>query len=106
MRTSARVICNDAQTPDFPIVALIRESAGSDEKAVHFTAGGHFYNSGNIHHYDLINAPAPKRFVYVNVYEDGMSLIHFSRKAADDAALGYHRIGCNRIELEPGRWDE
>jgi hypothetical protein len=46
-----------------------------------------------------------KRVVYVNVYRNGAGFGHDTRIAADiKAKTG--RTGCNRIELEEGRWDD
>lgn len=54
------------------------------------------------------NAPAPKIVRYVNIYPEhdhDNPMPHVTRESADRGAMR-SRIGCNRIELEPGRWDE
>ena len=100
---AARIVSRDAKGP-YPIVALIATDDGREEPHS-YTCEGDFTNDR--HPIDLINAPAPKRVVYVNVYPDdsGGDILHLSREKADKDAASY-RIGCNRIELEPGRWDE
>ena len=70
-------------------------------------------------HFDPVHAgdripdpPEPKKprkgVAYVNVYEDGKSLIglgaYFSRANAD-ACAGDSRVACVRVEIEEGRFD-
>lgn len=106
----ARIICKDAKNEDFPIVALVTSHAGI-EHGYAFTPRGKVTFGGTDCATDLINAPAPKRVVYVNVYDDSLPEVAErrvwpTREKADEAAWQVSRVGCNRVELEPGRWDE
>jgi hypothetical protein len=94
----ARIICTDAGSHVYPIVALV----GSCPRS--FTSGGRFSASGEHHHFDLLNAPAPKRKMrlegWVNVYSmKRTSGLYLSKGDADELA-GQDRIACIHIDRE------
>ena len=71
-----------------------------------------FYPNGSAFGFDaqegLVNVPE-KIVRYVNWYETGNSAFvtsYASRRDAENAAAGWHRIACIRVEFEEGQFDE
>jgi hypothetical protein len=51
-------------------------------------------------------APKPKQIVqYFNFYESGLGC-HYSSRAEADAAASKDRLGCKKVILTEGEWDE
>ena len=89
----ARVVCMDANTHgDCPIIALCSDDAGRELATIH-KSDGRFYGASR--GFDLLNAPAPKREWWVNVYADGRARTFSSRGDADIAACD--RIACVHV---------
>lgn len=98
----ARVICVDAESDAFPVIALI----GGCPYAL--TREGRFYfckKENTIH--DIV-APAPEKIVrYVNIYcESDFSERCYSSRAAADLGADSGRIACVRVEFHKGQFDE
>lgn len=91
----ARIICTDAKDADYPVVALVEDET-TGEYAEHFTAKGEYYSSGEKNSLDLLNAPAPKREWWVNVYADGKTSTWGARETADKYATK-SRIACVHV---------
>lgn len=93
----ARIICTDPGSHVYPIIALV----GSCPRS--FTSGGRFSASGEHHHLDLLNAPAPKRKVrvraWLNIYPSGAAYSHLTKIDANTAA-GRDRTACIHIDRE------
>lgn len=107
----ARIVARDCRNEIYPIVALVAlaDFEGTEEPRQFTPEGLASSDSDGNDVDDLINAPEPKRVVYVNLYDEHRTLggFHTTRASADDGVdNSRQRIGCNRIELEPGRWDE
>ena len=63
----ARIICIDAES-NYPIVALIKSTDGSDEYPLRYTVKGE-YHPGHEHKEDLFFAPE-KHEGWINIYRD------------------------------------
>ena len=63
----ARIICIDAES-NYPIIALIKSTNGSDEYPLRYTVKGE-YHPGHEHKEDLFFAPE-KYEGWINVYRD------------------------------------
>lgn len=94
-----RIISTEGVEP-YVLVGYIDQ----DDQPSTWKADGSYAAPTGFHTLDLRNvAPAP-RIKYVNIYRDGLA-VYESREAAD-----YHatpgRIGCQRITLISGTWDD
>ena len=90
----ARIVCTDANTIlPCPIVALVTAKTGKEHVEFYRRDGRHPSPCPSL---DLINAPAPKRELWVNVYADGKTYVSGSRHTAD-ALVCEGRIACVRV---------
>lgn len=58
---------------------------------------------------DLVNAPEPKRYVWLNAHPHGALYVYSTRRAADNAAgteATTDRISCQKFEIIPGKFDD
>lgn len=95
----ARIICTDADSINFPIVALYCRMETKGEKVSLFTSEGRYYDSG-ISNYDLVNMPV-KHKQWLNIYN--LRIIpHATREIADINAMS-DRIACIEIEFTEGQ---
>lgn len=83
----ARIICTDFRDKDYPIVALIAHSYGSESITLH-TLDGHFYTDGREAYGDLV-MPVNMRMGWVNIYKRGDDRyagdVYSSKKEAEAA---------------------
>jgi hypothetical protein len=94
----ARIVCMDANTVEYPIIALLAGPAGV-EYPISFALNGKFYTNRE-HPNDLINIPIKhKREVWVNCYKADFGDFYHSKDIADSRALP-GRIACIKLNIE------
>ena len=101
----ARIICIDAES-NYPIIALIKSTNGSDEYPLRYTVKGEYY-PGHEQKEDLFFAPE-KHEGWVNIFKgtDGNSYIgHYSRifeskEDAEKAGIGWDGYITVKVEWE------
>lgn len=105
-----RVIADDAKGGAYPIVALISYADYADaEISSQNRLDGSHYLSDKASPLDLM---PPVQSVYINVYEDDDGLmfwrdVYSTRGEADEGvATSEERLGCIRVELVRGRFDD
>lgn len=77
------------------------------EEEQRWVVGSWSINGGGLSGKRLIDAPPPKVVGWLNVYADRTSVVHASKRDADDGArnvksAGLSRVACLRIEYTPG----
>lgn len=92
----ARVICTECLGAR-SIMAVYPDGGGrgEDREGRFFATGRYQAHETDL---DLINAPAPKRTVWVNFFDDGSAKVQETREAADYNA-GFRRIACTEMEV-------
>lgn len=105
----ARVICADRQDHVLPVIALVEREPGGEEAVIYLTAEGR--SSSWDDSINLLNAPAPARTYYVNVYALPSGSIYTgeanfpTRALADVGGLTRtERIAC--IKITEGQFDD
>lgn len=83
----ARIVCTDAFGA-YPIVALI--PCNGNEIATHHKVTG--AEKSGCDGLDLLNAPAPKREWWVNVYANGDAFAHETKEQADKMRVSYEQM--------------
>ncbi|MDE3023201.1 MAG: hypothetical protein KGI54_15355 [Pseudomonadota bacterium] len=87
----ARILCANAKGA-YPIIALITDENGT-EFPNSTTYNGTAHGSSSKSDYDLFNAPAPKRIMYVNFYRSEGGFLHskcfYSKEKARQDAHQY-----------------
>ncbi len=107
--TPVEIVYTNGRDTEYPVAAYI----GSNIQPSRFTATGKYFSSGNASVNDLRNvAPKPREAeVYVNVYlssnknEIYGSGSYTTREKADNGA-GVSRLGCVKVKLVEGQYDE
>lgn len=93
---------------DYPVVGQIEQREGYGCMIYTWTIDGKYFSEVTDDPLDLVNVPEKQHF-YVNVYEDEGKLmpgtICVTREQAD---LMCHksRVGCMKVELVAGQWDD
>lgn len=81
----ARILCFDKAKGDYPIVALIQDTAGK-EFAESYTSAGKYYYDGRIsEERDLFMAPTSKT-VWVNLYRNHAGKVYVGSSAMETEA--------------------
>jgi hypothetical protein len=97
--TPARLLAVDLAGP----YCVASYNAATENIRVHLVSGK--LASDVVCNSDLIPIPLAERVAYVNVYPHSSSVAYRSRGIADNVAAET-RIGCNRIVLKEGVWDD
>ena len=101
----ARIICTDAKSEKYQVVALVTKKGGQEILATFDTSGK--YRSGYNSHLDLFFAPE-KHEGWLNIYrsESGFYLRgnpYKSKEEADEVAKANYKTFCTTVKIE---WEE
>ena len=101
----ARIICTDAKSEKYQVVALVTKKDGQESLATFETSGK--YCSGYNSHLDLFFVPEKKEG-WLNIYrsESGFYLRgnpYKSKEEADEVAKANYKTYCTTVKIE---WEE
>lgn len=83
---SARIVCFDAKSPDYPLVGLFLVPETDQETHARYTADGHYWSSKQAHDYDLFMAPRKvTKWFNIFTYPNGKIYAGPGHDSADDA---------------------